>query len=134
MFEFFRLHFAHVCIVVLIAIGFFGMVAKRNFVKKLIGMSILQSAIILFWLVSAVKRGATIPIMTEEDLNAAAGSVDSALAASVDPANYMNPLPHTLMLTAIVVAVVTSGVAIALLVRIYRKFGTLEEDSILEQL
>ena len=53
---------------------------------------------------------------------------------TVDPAEYMNPLPHTLMLTAIVVAVVTSGVAIALLVRVHRKYGTLEEDTILEQL
>jgi multicomponent Na+:H+ antiporter subunit C len=134
MFEFFGAHFAHVCLVALISIGFFGMVAKRNFVKKLIGMSILQSAIILFWIVSAAKKGGTIPIMTEQDLNAAAHGVDAAGNPALEPSNYMNPLPHTLMLTAIVVAVVTSGVAIALLVRIYREYGTLEEDTILEQL
>ena len=122
MFEFFETHFAHVCLVVLIGIGFFGMIAKRNYVKKLIGMSVLQSAIILFWVVAAYKKDATIPILEESGVPV------------TDPADYMNPLPHTLMLTAIVVAVVTSGVAIALLVRIYRKYGTLEEETILEQL
>ena len=105
----------------LIGVGFYGMVAKRNLVKKLIGMSVLQSAIILFWLVAAFKHGATIPIVKEG-------------AKTVEPAEYMNPLPHTLMLTAIVVAVVTSGVAIALLVKIYRNYGSLEEDRILDQL
>lgn len=121
MLEFFREHYAHVCLTALIAIGFFGMVAKRNLVKKLIGMSILQSAIILFWIVSAYKQGATIPILKEG-------------VKVVEPAEYMNPLPHTLMLTAIVVAVVTSGVAVALLIKVYRNYGTLEEDDILEQL
>ncbi|MHC4938533.1 MAG: cation:proton antiporter subunit C [Planctomycetota bacterium] len=121
MLEYFSHHYAHVCLTALIAIGFFGMVAKRNFVKKLIGMSILQSAIILFWIVSAYKENATIPILEEG-------------AKTVEPADYMNPLPHTLMLTAIVVAVVTSGVAIALLIKIHRNYGTLEEDTILDQL
>ncbi|MHC4952459.1 MAG: cation:proton antiporter subunit C [Planctomycetota bacterium] len=122
MFDFLAHHYAHLCIVVLIAVGFFGMVAKRNLVKKLIGMSVLQSAIILFWLVTAFKKDGTIPILID-----GAKEVD-------DPSAYMSPLPHTLMLTAIVVAVVTSGVAIALLVRIYRNYGSLEEDRILEQL
>jgi len=121
MIEFLEAHYAHVCLTVLIAIGFFGMVAKRNLVKKLIGMSILQSSIILFWIVAAYKRDATIPILREGD-------------EAIDPAQYMNPLPHTLMLTAIVVAVVTTGVAIALLVKVHRNYGTLEEDAVLDQI
>lgn len=121
MFEFFSQHYAHTCIVILIGVGFYGMVAKRNLVKKLIGMSVLQSAIILFWLVAAFKEGATIPIVKQP-------------GETINPAEYMNPLPHTLMLTAIVVAVVTSGVAIALLVKIHRNYGSLEEDRILDQL
>ena len=121
MLEFLANHYAHVCLTILIGVGFFGMVAKRNLVKKLIGMSVLQSAIILFWIVAADKKDATIPILRDG-------------ATPVDPAEYVNPLPHTLMLTAIVVAVVTSGVAIALLVKVYRNYGTLEEDVILEQL
>jgi multicomponent Na+:H+ antiporter subunit C len=121
MIDFFARHYSHLCVVILIGVGFFGMVAKRNLVKKLIGMSVLQSAIILFWLISAYKKGATIPIVKDG-------------AHSIRPEEYVNPLPHTLMLTAIVVAVVTSGVAIALLVKVYRNYGTLEEDRILEQL
>ena len=125
MFEFFADHYAHFCIVTLIGVGFYGMVAKRNLVKKLIGMSVLQSAIILFWLVAAFKDGATIPILKDGALKG---------GGPIRPEEYVNPLPHTLMLTAIVVAVVTSGVAVALLVKIYRNYGTLEEDRILEQL
>lgn len=121
MIDFFAEHYSHVCIVVLIGVGFFGMVGKRNLVKKLIGMSVLQSAIILFWLVAAFKEDATIPIVKDG-------------VSPIVPEEYVNPLPHALMLTAIVVAVVTSGVAIALLVKIYRNYGTLEEDQILEQL
>ena len=121
MVDCFREHFAHICLIVLIGVGFFGMVAKRNLVKKLIGMSVLQSAIIMFWIVAAYKKDATIPILKEG-------------AKQADPTEYMNPLPHTLMLTAIVVAVVTSGVAIALLIKVYRNYGTLEEDTILDQL
>jgi len=121
MFDFFVDHYPHVCIVVLIGVGFFGMVSKRNLVKKLIGMSVLQSAIILFWLVAAYKDGATIPIVKQG-------------VGVILPEEYASPLPHTLMLTAIVVAVVTSGVAIALLVKIYRSYGSLEEDRILDQL
>ena len=121
MADFLSDHYAHVCLVIMIGVGFFGMVAKRNLVKKLIGMSVLQGAIILFWLVAAFTKGATIPSV-------------KAAGGPIVPEEYVNPLPHTLMLTAIVVAVVTSGVAIALLVKIHRNYGTLEEDRILEQL
>jgi len=121
MLKFFAEHYAHICLVILVGVGFFGMVSKRNLVKKLIGMSVLQSAIILFWLVAAYKKGATIPIVKDG-------------GGPIAPEEYINPLPHTLMLTAIVVAVVTSGVAIALLMMIYRNYGSLEEDRILEQL
>ena len=52
--------------------------------------------------------------------------------ADVDPARFMNPLPHALMLTAIVVMVATSGVALAILIRLYARYGSLEEDVIAE--
>ncbi|MEM8885601.1 MAG: cation:proton antiporter subunit C [Planctomycetota bacterium] len=121
MIEFFVDHYAHVSLSILIGIGFFGMVAKRNLIKKLIGMSILQASIILFWIVTAEKDDATIPIIRKGD-------------GAVDPTEYVNPLPHALMLTAIVVSVVTSGVAIALLVKVYRNYGSLEEKDVLGQM
>lgn len=114
-------HFAYYFLVCLMVIGFFGMLVKQNLLKKLIGMSILQSAIILFWLVGAYKEGGTVPIF-------------HATQGATDPNLYMNPLPHTLMLTAIVVAVVTLGVAFALLIAIHRTYGSLDEPVILERM
>ncbi|MFU8858097.1 MAG: cation:proton antiporter subunit C [Deferrisomatales bacterium] len=114
-------HYPHYFLAALIVIGFYGMLAKRNLVKKTVGMSILQSAIILLWIVAAYKDGATVPVY-DEGLGLA------------DPSLYMNPLPHTLMLTAIVVAVVTLGVAFALIIRIYQAYGSLDESVILEQI
>lgn len=102
--------------IVLMMIGFYAMIAKKNLVKKLVGMNIFQTAIILFFISMGSKKGATIPIIQ-------AGQ-------AVDAAHYMNPLPHVLMLTAIVVMVSTFGVALALAILIYKRFHTLEEDEL----
>ena len=110
----------------LIAVGLYGMVAKRSLVKKLIGLSIFQTAIILFFVAGSQKEGAGIPIIEE-----ARGVVGTA--THVVAADLVNPLPHVLMLTAIVVAVAITGAALAFLVRIHREFDTLDEQSLLEQ-
>jgi multicomponent Na+:H+ antiporter subunit C len=93
-------------------------------------MNIFQTAIILFYVSIGAKKGATIPIIEHghgEELRGAA----SHMVHAVD---YINPLPHVLMLTAIVVAVATLGVALALAVKVHDKYKTLEEDEILAQL
>jgi len=110
--------------VVLMMIGFYAMIGKRNLVKKLLGMNIFQTAIILFFVSVGVKKGGGIPIVDKYQ----------ALAGGVDAATVVNPLPHVLMLTAIVVGVSVTGVALAVLIRIHKEFGTLEEDEILEKL
>lgn len=110
--------------VVLMMIGFYAMIGKRNLVKKLIGMNIFQTAIILFFVSTGVKRGGSIPIVDKY----------AALKGGVDAASVANPLPHVLMLTAIVVSVSITGVALAILLRVYREYGTLEEDEILEKI
>ena len=97
----------------LLMVGLYTMIAQRNLVKKLVGMTIFQTAIILFFLLLSVKRDGTLPIIAE---------------GLSDPARYMNPLPHVLMLTAIVVAVATSGMALAIVVRLYERYGSVEED------
>jgi len=112
-----------VCIV-LMMIGFYAMIGKRNLVKKLIGMNIFQTAIILMFVSAGVKHGAKIPILNKYDV----------LKHGVDATQVVNPLPHVLMLTAIVVSVSVTGVALAILLRIYREYGTVEEDEILEKL
>jgi len=90
---------------------------KRNLVKKLIALNILQTAIILLFISMSLRRGGTVPIIAPGQENA--------------DVVYMSPLPHVLMLTAIVVMVGTAGVAFALLIRIYQRYGTLEEDELL---
>jgi len=110
--------------IILMMIGFYAMIAKSNLVKKLVGMNIFQTAIILFFISIGSKKGATIPIIQD-------GHGD-AVNQAVNVAQYMNPLPHVLMLTAIVVMVSTFGVALALIIMIFRRYKTLEEDEILE--
>lgn len=112
--------------IVLMMIGFYAMIAKKNLVKKIVGMNIFQTAIILFFISTSSKIGATIPII-QNPHGDTAGQV-------VNVAQYANPLPHVLMLTAIVVMVSTFGVALALLVLIYREYKTFEEDEIYETL
>jgi multicomponent Na+:H+ antiporter subunit C len=112
--------------IVLMMIGFYAMTGKTNLLKKLVGMNIFQWSIILFVVSIGAKRGATIPIVEGGHGHGA----DLILEAS----HYVNPLPHVLMLTAIVVGVATTGVALALLLGIHKTYGTLEEDELLERM
>ena len=114
--------------IVLMMIGFYALIGKTNLVKKLIGMNIFQWAIILFVVSLAAKRDATIPIVRES-----AGDVPAAEVV-LSAADYDNPLPHVLMLTAIVVGVATTGVALALLLRIHREYGTLDDEELRERM
>ena len=135
--------------VILLLIGLWAMLAKRNLVKKLIGMSIFQTAIILFYVSIAVKKDATIPIYLAEhdphgshaqesaDQNTTGNQESSQGPVALQPETvkgYANPLPHVLMLTAIVVGVATLGLALALTQRIYQGYGTIEEDELLDKL
>lgn len=110
--------------VILMMIGLYAMIAKNNLIKKLVGMNIFQTAIILFYVSIGFKKDATIPIIQ----NAHGGH--GGHGAAIHAADYINPLPHVLMLTAIVVSVATFGVAMALAVRIYQRYQTLEEDEL----
>ena len=131
--------------IVLLMIGLWAMIAKNNLIKKLIGMSIFQTAIILFYVSTAVKEDATIPIYLPEhdphgthlisDSNQSGEMIHApqVLEASL-VSGYTNPLPHVLMLTAIVVGVATLGLALSVCLRIYRAYGTIEEDDLLLEL
>ena len=116
--------------IIIMMIGLYAMIAKNNLVKKIVGMNIFQTAIILFYVSIGAKKGATIPIVEHghgEEIHGAGTHVVHAV-------DYINPLPHVLMLTAIVVAVATLGVALALAIKVHRKYQTLEEDEILAQI
>ena len=132
--------------VILMMIGLWATIAKNNLIKKLIGMSIFQTAIILFYVSVGVKgEGSKIPIVnpyTEAksaevvgaDQHGEHGAKGGGEKYIVEPDNYANPLPHVLMLTAIVVGVATLGVALAGVQMLFKEFGTLEEDEILAQI
>ena len=112
-------NFTYLITTLLLVIGLFGMIAKRNLIKKLIGLSIFQTAIFLFYIHGAIQPGGTVPVL------------DPRFTSAVQ---YINPLPHVLILTAIVVSVATTGVALALSVAIYRRYRTLDETALLERM
>ncbi len=104
--------------IILMLIGFYAMIAKENLIKKVIGLSIFQTAIFLFYISLGDVIGGTAPIVSDETISK--GYI------------YVNPLPHVLILTAIVVAVATLAVALALVIRIYEEYGTIEEEEIVK--
>ena len=105
-------------VLILMFLGMFGMIISNNYMKKMMAMNVMQVAVILFFLCFAQKFGGMIPILN---------------GVTTDPSLYINPLPHALMLTAIVVSLGTTGVAIALLMRIKETYGSVEEDEILRR-
>lgn len=123
-------HFNFWIYVIIMMIGLWSVIAKNNLIKKLIGLSIFQTAILLLYVSLGVKEGATIPIIDHH----AAELALAGDAAAIDPDAIANPVPHVLMLTAIVVGVATLGVALALCQMIYKDFGTLEEDEVLQKI
>ena len=129
LFSFIAAKYNYLGYIVLMMIGLYAMIAKNNLVKKIVGMSIFQTAVILYYVSTGYKEGATIPILSHQAAHG--GGHAESLIRAVD---YINPLPHVLMLTAIVVSVATLGVALALAIRIYDRHQTLEEDQILDRM
>ncbi|AAG19081.1 MULTISPECIES: cation:proton antiporter subunit C [Halobacterium] len=97
----------------LIGIGTYVMIAAGNLVKKVIGMNIFQTGIFLFFIASAYVEGGTPPLLTSET-------------------PHVSPVPHVLILTAIVVGVALTAVALGMIVRIYDDYGTLDERTLKE--
>ena len=102
----------------LLALGAAGIIVCNNYMKKLICMNVMQVAVIFFFLCLGQKHPGTIPVAMNE---------------AVKAAEYINPLPHGLMLTAIVVSLGTTGVGLSLLLRIREKYGTIEEDDLIRR-
>ncbi len=111
MSEFFGLY-NYWIVIFLMMTGFYIVIARGNLVKKVIGLNIFQTAVFLLYITLGKVRGGTAPI------------VDERFEV------YSNPLPSVLILTAIVVGVATTALALALTVRIREAYGTVEEDEI----
>ncbi len=115
--DLFLSRYVYFMVVILLAIGLYGMLGKRNLLKKLIGMNIFQTAIFLFFIEGATKLGGSVPVIDE--------------ILGMEAAKYVNPLPHVLILTGIVVAISLTGVALAFLIVIYRSYKTLDDRAIM---
>jgi multicomponent Na+:H+ antiporter subunit C len=106
-------HFAYFITVFLMITGLYIVIARGNLIKKLVGLSIFQTSVYLLYIAPGKIVGGTAPILSD--------------AFTL----YSNPLPHVLILTAIVVGVATLALGLALVVRIREAYGSIEEDDIL---
>ena len=102
-------------VVFLMMAGFYTVIARGNLIKKIVGLNIFQTSVFILYISAGKVEGGTAPILDE--------------SITV----YSNPLPHVLILTAIVVGVATTSLGLALVVRIREAYGTIEEDEIQEQ-
>ena len=140
-------------IIVLMMIGLYITFASQNLIKRMVGLSVFQTTICLFYVTLGKVQGGTAPILYGPDAvehhaaphggaegEATHAALDAVLTAGGEHSErfaelvntYSNPLPHVLMLTAIVVGVATLSVGLALVVRIREAYGTIEGDEIIE--
>lgn len=102
-------------VMLLMLIGLYIVIVQGNLVKKIVGLNIFQTSVFILYISMGKISGGTAPIIAE------------------DITIYSNPLPHVLILTAIVVGVATTALGLALIVRIREAYGTIEEDRIVSQ-
>lgn len=107
-------HFNYWIVVILMMIGLYTIMSRSNLVKKMIGLSLFQISVFLMYISIGKIDGGTAPIVSD-----------------VPDVIYSNPLPHVLILTAIVVGVATTALGLALIVRINEAFGSVDEEEIL---
>lgn len=118
--------FNYWAVIVLMMVGFYTLIARGNLIKKLIGLNIFQTSVIMMYISFGKIAGGTAPIIIEAEHAEGAAEGAEAAAGIV----YSNPIPHVLMLTAIVVGVATLALGLSLVVRIKEEYGTIEEDEI----
>ena len=106
--------FNYWAVIFLMMVGFYTLIARGNLIKKIIGLNIFQTSVFILYITMGKITGGTAPIFIE-------GGRDVV---------YSNPIPHVLILTAIVVGVATSAVGLSLVIRIKEAYGTIEEAEI----
>ncbi len=110
----FASHYSYWITILLMVAGLYIMVARSNLIKKLVGLAIFQTSVYLLYIAPGKLIGGTAPIVADKF------------------EVYSNPLPHVLILTAIVVGVATLALGLALVVRVHEEYGSIEEDAILD--
>ena len=107
--------------IIIVMAGLYTIITSNNLIKKIMGLAIFQVAVLIFYISMAKISGGAVPILKCMDFYKC-------------PEIYHNPLPHILMLTAIVVGIATLAVALSLIIRINEEFDTIEEDEVLDKL
>lgn len=135
--SFLATHFNYVAVVVLLMAGLYIVFSSGNLIRRMIGLAIFQTSTGLFYITLAKVSGGTAPIIVEPGSEAArnlSGALDPGYVAQygIDGVVYSNPLPHVLILTAIVVGVATLAVGLAIAVRVREAYGTIEAEEIAE--
>lgn len=113
--EFIVGHYNYWLFVLLMMTGLYITVSRGNLIKKIVGLNLFQTSVFMLYISMGKIDGGTAPILT--------GDPNTV---------YSNPVPHVLILTAIVVGIATTALALALVVRIREEFGTIEEDELIE--
>jgi multicomponent Na+:H+ antiporter subunit C len=108
--------YIYLFVVALLSLGLFTLLTERHLVKKLVGLVLFQTAVFIFFIEGSVKVDGDVPV------------IDPELGS--DPDLYVNPLPHLLILTALVVGVAVIGVALSLIVTINDAYGTLDDSEL----
>jgi len=108
-------HYNYWLVIVLMMTGLYITVSRGNLIKKIVGLNLFQTSVFMLYISMGKVKGGTAPILTGDPQTV-----------------YSNPLPHVLILTAIVVGIATTALALALIVRIRESFGTIEEDELLK--
>jgi multicomponent Na+:H+ antiporter subunit C len=111
-------HYNYWLCIVLMMIGFYIVIIRGNLIKKIVGLNIFQTAVIMMYVSMGKVDNGTAPILVDPE-------------KVTGPVTYTNPLPSVLMLTAIVVGIATTALGLALVVRIKEAYGTIEEEEIL---
>ena len=141
MFELVFTHFNYAVVIVLMMVGLYVIFATQNLIKKLVGLSVFQTSVFLLYITISKVSGGQPPILVDSHGGDHAALSEPVLVASAAPVAthssaygpevlYSNPLPHVLILTAIVVGVATLAIGLALVVRIREVYSTIEKDEI----
>lgn len=133
----------YIVVIILMMIGLYVVFASRNLIKKLVGLSVFQTSVFLLYITISKVAGGQPPIIVKDKgaghadipppnqfAGGGAEAIGSGNVTHVTDVLYSNPLPHVLILTAIVVGVATLAIGLALVVRIREVYGTIEEDEI----
>ncbi len=139
--DFFVSHYNYWVVIFLMMVGFYILISRGNLIKKIVGLNVFQTSVFMLYISMGKITGGTPPILIGDlhgDESGGAGAAEHGGAAAAEHAVgsaaehvvYSNPLPHVLILTAIVVGIATTSVGLALAVRIKEAYGTLEEDEI----